>query len=98
VAEYARAIESRDLSAIRALYPSITEEQQRGFSSFFDRVRSLRATLNAANPIVDGNSATTRVTGAYEFVGSDGKAQRQPVTFSATLRRVGTQWRIASVR
>jgi hypothetical protein len=38
------------------------------------------------------------VSGAYDFVGSDGKQQHQPITFRATLRRDGGAWRLMAVK
>lgn len=96
VAEYARAIEARDLAAIRAVYPTITEAQQRGFQQFFQSVRSITARLTASAPQGDGNTATARVTGTYDYVDSNGRAQREAVSFAATFRRDGTRWRIVS--
>jgi ketosteroid isomerase-like protein len=98
VLEYARAIESRDMSRIKALYPSITAAQQRGFEQFFSSVRGLRASLATASPSVDGNTAAAQVTGAYEFTDAAGKPQRQPVAFRATFRSDNGRWLIASVR
>jgi serine/threonine-protein kinase len=98
VADYARAIQSRDLAAIRAVYPGITEAQATGFTRFFAQVRSLRASLLPEAPTVDGNAASARVTGTYEYVDAAGKAQRQPVSFSATFRKEGTRWRMVAVR
>jgi serine/threonine-protein kinase len=98
VSDYARAIGSRDLAAIRALYPAISAEQQRGFQQFFQSVRSLTATLTPSDPTGNDTLATSRVTGRYEYVDAGGKPQVQTVGFLATFRRVGTVWRIVSVR
>jgi hypothetical protein len=98
VTAYARAIQARDVAAIRGLYPSITDEQQRGFERFFAAVKSLKASLSAGTPEVNGPNASARIAGTYEYVDATGQAQRQPVAFQATFRRDGTNWRIASVR
>ena len=98
VLEYARAIESRDMSRIKALYPSITSAQQRGFEQFFSSVRGLRASLATSSPSVEGNTAAAQVTGAYEFTDAAGKPQRQPVAFRATFRSDNGHWLIATVR
>jgi hypothetical protein len=98
VADYARAIDSRDLAAIRAVYPTIPAEQQRGFQQFFQSVRSVTATLVSSAPSGNDSVATARVTGRYEYVDATGKPQVQAVGFNATFRREGTVWRIVSVR
>jgi serine/threonine-protein kinase len=98
VADYARAIGSRDLSAIRAVYPAISADQQSRFQQFFQSVRSVTATLTPSDPSGDDSVATARVTGRYEYVDASGKPQVQEVGFNATFRREGAVWRIVSVR
>jgi serine/threonine-protein kinase len=96
---YARAIESRDVSAIRRVYPGLTADQQRGFEQFFESARKLDVTFRIAN--VDGTASTAeaRVSGSYAYESSSGRAERQPVSFVATLRREGAgAWRLVSMR
>ena len=95
---YARAIESRDVSAIRRVYPGLTADQQRGFEQFFQAARKVNVTLRVTN--VDGSvsSADARVSGTYEYESTSGRTDRQPVSFAATLRRDGGVWRLVSLR
>ena len=58
----------------------------------------MKASLSIAGVEVTGASADVRVTGNYEFVTTDGKAERQPASFRASLRYDGTRWRLTSVR
>jgi serine/threonine-protein kinase len=98
LAQYARAIEARDLGDIKALYPQITDTQERGFRDFFENVRTLKATFTLGTLGVDGNSATAPITGAYDYTDRSGKVQHQALAFRAVFRRDGTRWQIASVR
>ena len=98
VATYARAIESRDIGAVRRAYPGITSDQARGFEQFFQSARNLNVTFRVSDVEVSGNSADARLSGTYQYVGSDGKTERQPVSFAASFRFDGSSWRIASVR
>jgi serine/threonine-protein kinase len=98
VEAYARAIESRDVGAIHRVYPGLTSNQQRGFEQFFQAARSINVTFRIANLEASGTSADARLVGSYEYVTTEGKAERQPVSFSATLRRDGNVWRLVSVR
>ncbi|HEU4719920.1 MAG TPA: serine/threonine-protein kinase [Gemmatimonadaceae bacterium] len=95
---YARAIESRDLSAIRRVYPGLTSDQQRGFEQFFQSARKLNVSFRVAS--VDGTPSTAEVhvTGRYDYESSSGKAERQGVSFAATLRREGAGWRMVGLR
>ena len=98
VEAYARAIESRDISAIRRVYPGLTSDQQRNFEQFFQSARNINVTFRVANVEASGSSADARLVGTYEYVTSAGKTERQPVSFAATLRHDGNAWRLVSVR
>jgi len=98
VEAYARAIESRDIGAIRRVYPGLTSEQQRGFEQFFQAARSINVTFRVANVETSGASADARLVGTYEYVTTAGKTERQPVSFAATLRHDGNRWHLVSVR
>ena len=95
---YARAIESRDVAAIRRAYPALTADQQRGFEQFFQAARRINVTFRVANVESSGSTADARVTGNYEYENASGKTERQPVSFAATLRREGNGWRLVSLR
>jgi ketosteroid isomerase-like protein len=95
---YARAIESRDLAQLRAVYATINADQARAFSDFFASTRELRATLDVQSLHLDGNNATARVSGVYQFTTNAGRADRQAVTFNVELRRDAGGWRLIAVR
>ena len=98
VQAYARAIESRDIGAVRRAYPGITSEQARGFEQFFQSARSIDVTFRVTDVETTGNSADARLVGTYQYTTADGKSERQPVSFSASLRYDGSSWRLTSVR
>jgi hypothetical protein len=95
---YARAIESRDVSAIRRVYPALTAEQQRGFEQFFESARKINVTFRVASVDGTASGADVRVTGSYQYESSSGRAERQGVSFAATLRRDGSGWRMVALR
>lgn len=80
------------------MYPGLTTEQEKGFEQFFHSVRSLHVDFAVSDMSVGDTSALAHVSGAYEFEDGDGKSQRQPVTFVATLKRDGGAWRLLSVQ
>ena len=98
VANYERAIGTRDLSELRRAYPGMTTVQARGWEDFFKTLRSITASLSASGLDVRGDAADARITGAYDYVTTGGKAQRQPVNFQASFRREGGSWRLIAVR
>jgi hypothetical protein len=98
VQAYARAIESRDIGALRRVYPGLTSEQQRNFEQFFKIARSINVTLRLANVESSGSSADGRLEGNYEFVTNEGRTERQSVAWAVTFRHDGNAWRLVSVR
>jgi hypothetical protein len=46
----------------------------------------------------NGNSADARLVGTYEYTSTDGRTQRQPVSFTAVFRNDGSEWQLRSVR
>lgn len=98
IAAYARAIDSRNVNEVRRAFPGATSEQTTGFDQFFSTVKSLHATLTLNGIDVQGSIAEGRVTGAYDYVTTNGKAERQPLDFQASFRRDGSQWKLVAVR
>lgn len=98
VAAYARAIESRDIDAVRRAYPGLTSGQASGFQQFFQASRNINVSFRVAGLETTGNTADARLVGTYDYVTTSGKTERQPVSFDATLRYDGSAWRLTSVR
>ena len=99
IADYALALESRDIGQVRHAYPGLTATQQGSWQTFFDRVRNLKANLGVATLSVADVSAEATVSGVYEYDNaSTGRAERRPVTFHATLARDANGWRITGIR
>jgi serine/threonine-protein kinase len=98
IAEYARAIESLDVTQLQRVYPGITNEQRRGWEALFRSARNLRAKLTVQQLDIAGTTAEGTVTGTYDFENSTtGRAEHHAVTFRATLERGRTGWRLVSV-
>jgi hypothetical protein len=99
VEAFARAIESKDIGAIRRVYPGLTSDQQRRFEQFFDGARTINASFRVANISASSASAAdAQLAGVYEFVTVAGKTERQPVSFAVSLRQEGRTWRLTSMR
>jgi serine/threonine-protein kinase len=99
VEAFARAIESKDIGAIRRVYPGLTSDQQRRFEQFFEGARTINATFRVANISASSASAAdAQLAGVYEFVTVAGKTERQPVSFAVSLRQEGRTWHLTSMR
>ncbi|MFL5594414.1 MAG: protein kinase domain-containing protein [Gemmatimonadaceae bacterium] len=99
VQAYARAIESRDVGAIRRVNPGLTSEQQRRFEDFFQTARSINVTFKIVNFEASGGLANARLVGSFDYVAREGgKVESLPVTLAATLRHDANAWHMVSVR
>jgi serine/threonine-protein kinase len=97
VQAYARAIESKDIGAVRHAYPGLTSAQQGQLETFFQAARTIDAKLRISSLDASPNSAEARVVGSYDYVTSEGRTESRPVSFAMSLRREGSGWRIVSV-
>jgi serine/threonine-protein kinase len=97
VEAYARAIESRDIGAIRRVYPGLTSTQQQRWETFFQSARSINVTLRIASFDSSPTGAEAKLAGSYEFVNADGRTERQPDTITASFRKEGGNWRLVAV-
>jgi hypothetical protein len=98
VANYARAIESKDITEVRRAYPGATQQQLDGFGEFFKSVRSIRAHFNVGSLDVRSDVADARLTGTYDYVTAAGKSEQQSVSFQASFRHDNGVWKLTSVR
>jgi len=99
VETYARAIETRDLAAIRRAYPGLSPEERSAWKKFFRSTRDFKASLAIDDFTLSGATAEARVTGTYEYDNRTlNRTERRPVTFRATLARRAGGWRLISIR
>ncbi|HEX9129325.1 MAG TPA: protein kinase, partial [Gemmatimonadaceae bacterium] len=96
VEAYARAIESRDIGAIRRVNPGLTSDQQRNFEAFFQNARNVNVTFRITNLESTGASADARLVGSFDYVNTENREQRLPVSLAATFRHEGSAWRLVS--
>jgi uncharacterized protein YjdB len=92
---YARAIEARDVDAIRRAYPGITRRQEQGWSGFFAGVSQVSFTINVSELAIRGDVAQVSA-GALQVYRSD-RTHEQTVMFEVTLERTPTGWQIVSI-
>jgi eukaryotic-like serine/threonine-protein kinase len=97
VQAYARAIESKDIGAVRHAYPGLTSAQQGQLETFFQAARTIDAKLRISSLDASPNSAEARVVGSYDYVTSEGRTETRAVSFAMSLRREGSGWRVVSV-
>jgi serine/threonine-protein kinase len=98
VEAYARAIEARDVGAIRRVNSGLTSSQQRNYEDFFQGAKNINVTFRIQNFEGSATSADARLVGTYDYVSSDGRDAHLPVSFAATFERSGNSWKLTSVR
>ena len=94
---YARAIESKDMAAVRRIYPNITASQARGLLDFFQRAKNLNVTFRIEDLSSTASSAEATLAGRYEYVNPDNENKHENVSVAATFQRDGNAWRLTSI-
>jgi hypothetical protein len=99
VDEYARAIASRDVAAVRRVYPGLTAAQQRAWEQFFQSTEQIQADLSIAAMEQTGSTAEVSVAGNFDYLlrGSH-RRENRPVFFRASFRREASGWKLVTVR
>ena len=98
VEAYSRAIESKDIGAVRRANSGLTSEQQKRWETFFQAARSINVTLRIASIDGTASAADARLIGSYEYVDAGGNSHRVPDTIIASFRHEGGSWRLVAVR
>jgi predicted Ser/Thr protein kinase/tetratricopeptide (TPR) repeat protein len=93
VAEYARAMETRDLARYRALKPDLSAEDERRLRQAFKESRTQRVGITVDSVQLEGDRATVRATRQDVIDGRPTKAV--PQTFRVV--RVGASWQIQAI-
>ena len=98
IADYARALESRDVNEVRRVYPGLTSPEQETLRQFFASVPELKAGLTINRLVIAGASADVLVNGVYEYVDAKtGWSRRDTTTFRASVVQDSTGWHLTSI-
>jgi serine/threonine protein kinase len=98
IANYARALESRDTAQVRRANPGLTAAQEKGWEDLFKAVRNLKATLRVATIDVKSGTADVLVNALYEFDNATtGRVERRPGTFHASFVSDSAGWRLNAI-
>jgi hypothetical protein len=101
IASYGRALERRDLAALRQVYPGIPSQKIQQWQDFFKIARDVRATIEPGQIVFDsaGDRATASVQCTLRFQNTTmGRRDTQPCDFRARVGRQGTTWVIEAMQ
>jgi Protein kinase domain len=99
-AEYASAIETRSVPAIRQVYPGLTDKQASDWTQFFKAVSDVKVGLQVTRLDVRGDVGEAELAGVYIFTDPGTRRTREDsVSLHSTVRRDARGgWHIESVR
>jgi serine/threonine protein kinase len=99
IQDYARAIEQRDIGAIRSVYTGLSSSEQAIWERFFRDARRINVSFQVTGVEVNGNTAQARLSGTYDYQNTEGRPQPTlRVSVNATLSHDGSAWHIVSLR
>jgi hypothetical protein len=98
VERYTSALQERDIGALKAVWPTLSGQQESAIESDFNNARSI--TVQFVNPKIAVTGSTATVTGVrrYGMQTRDGQQLRTETTTTLILRQAGNGWHIESVR
>jgi len=94
---YAAALQSRDVSRVRQLYPGMSSQRENQLRSALPAMENLQVRLTVGQIDLAGNSATAVVTGNWTF-NSGGRSNRLPADNVYLLDRRGNGYVITEIR
>jgi len=97
IASYAKALQARDINAVKRIAPGLGPQALSNLQDFFQRVTGLKANLQVSRVDVDGDQGGADVSGTLEYV-NNGTRVTQPLNFHATLERRAEGWRIMQLK
>ena len=97
VADYGRAIETKDVALFRTLKPNITPEEERRLREGFRTVTSQRVNLSVLSVDLRGQDASVAVA-RRDTVNAGGRQQTVESRQTFRLKRAGSGWVIDEIR
>jgi serine/threonine protein kinase len=97
IANYGRAIESKDIRLFRSIKPNLTAEEERRLQEGFRAVTSQRVSLTIISMDRKGDQASALIRRQDEIV-AGGRSQKTDTQQAVTLTRTASGWVITEIR
>jgi serine/threonine-protein kinase len=95
---YESALESRNLDAIRRIWPTLPAAQDAAFRRDFQNARSVEIDIVSPQISVSGNTATARFVRRYRLQTTDGQRVSSESQTTMNLQKVGQAWTITQIQ
>ena len=98
LAQYAAALEARDLGAMKRIWPSLSGDLEQGIRDDFQNAREIDVEIANERIDVTGDSATVTCLRRYRIQTRDGHRLATENRTIITLHKTGRSWSIQSMR
>jgi serine/threonine-protein kinase len=98
VDDYRAALEARDLTALKRIWPTLSGRQEDAIRSEFDHTRTIRVGLSNIQTTVAGSIATVSCRRAYAVTTADGQRLDTASKMTMTLSGRDGAWVIDNIR
>ena len=98
VRRYAQALESRNVEALKRVWPTLQGAQEEAVRKEFLHARRIEVDIDDTNIAVSGNTGTVTFTRRYRLSTVDGQRLDTNSRTTMSVRRAGNEWVIDRVR
>jgi tRNA A-37 threonylcarbamoyl transferase component Bud32 len=95
---YQLALESRDIDALKRIWPGLSGRQEEAIKAEFDRARGIAVRLDGVNVKITGSVAAVTCRRDYAVTTGDGQTLKTATEMLMTLSRRNGAWSIDAVR
>ena len=95
---YQLALESRDIAALKQVWPGLSGRQEDAIKTEFDRARRIAVRLDGVNVKITGTVAAVSCRRDYTVTTGDGQTLKTATEMLMTLSRRNGAWTIDAVR
>jgi eukaryotic-like serine/threonine-protein kinase len=96
--KYQLALESRDIDALKRIWPALPRRQEDAIKTEFDRARGIAVRLDGVNVKITGGVAAVSCRRDYAVTTGDGQTLKTATEMMITMLRKNGAWTIDAVR